>query len=144
MKKHTGSRLSWDEYFIEVAKAVSLRADCTRSSVGAVLVDPDHRIVGTGYNGAPPGAPGCLTGSCPRGRLSYEDLPPDSPYENCISIHAEKNAVLYALPEERKGTTLYVTRRPCVDCKEFILAERVTHVVWWSPEYGISSERLFE
>lgn len=136
--------MTWDEYFLQVAKAVSLRADCTRSSVGAVLVDDSHRIVASGYNGAPPGAPGCLSGACPRGRLSYEDLPAESSYSNCIAIHAERNAILYANPEERSGTTLYVTRRPCVDCKELLLVEGIVRVVWWSPEYGISSERMFE
>src|SRR5690606_13137912 len=53
------SRPSWDEYFLEIAEAVSARADCSRRKVGAVIVSSDRRIVGTGYNGAPAGQPGC-------------------------------------------------------------------------------------
>lgn len=137
-------RLDWDEYFLEVCKAVALRADCTRSKVGSVLVDRNHRVVGTGYNGAPSGSPGCLSGACPRGRLSYKELPAESNYGNCIAIHAERNAVIYALPEERSGTTLYVTRRPCVLCKELLLAEGVTRVVWLSQDNIKCTELLFE
>lgn len=62
------TRPTWDSYFLNVAQAVANRADCTRRMVGAVIVDPEHRVISTGYNGAPPGKPGCLSdGACPRG-----------------------------------------------------------------------------
>lgn len=66
----TGNRrLDWDDYYLRIADDVALRADCTRRKVGAVLVAKDNRIVSTGYNGSPPGKPGCLSdGACPRGR----------------------------------------------------------------------------
>jgi dCMP deaminase len=137
-------RLGWDEYFLEVATAISLRGDCTRSKVGAVLVDDNHRIIATGYNGVPPGVAGCLSGACPRGKLSYEELPPGNDYSNCIANHAEFNAILYASPEERSGTTLYITRRPCDGCKQLALAEHVTRVVWLTQQNEIASERMFE
>lgn len=61
-------RPNWNEYFLGIAKAVATRADCTRRKVGAVLVDRQSRIIGTGYNGAGSGALGCLSdGECPRG-----------------------------------------------------------------------------
>jgi dCMP deaminase len=90
-------RPGWDEYFLGIAEAVSRRADCTRRQVGAVIVDADHRIVSTGYNGAAAGKRGCLSGACPRGRLSYDELPHQAGgYDNCISLHAELNACVYA------------------------------------------------
>lgn len=63
-------RLNWVDYFLSIADAVAVRADCTRRSVGAVVVDARTKhIISTGYNGAPPGQPGCLSdGACPRGR----------------------------------------------------------------------------
>lgn len=137
-------RLGWDEYFLEISKAVSLRGDCTRSQVGAVLVSHSHRVISTGYNGTVPGNSGCLEGACPRGKLSYEELPPGSDYGNCIATHAERNAILYSDPDERSGTTLYVTRRPCVGCKELLLAVGVTRVVWLDADNNKCSETLFE
>lgn len=124
-----GGRPSWDEYFLGIAQAVSLRADCTRRRVGAVIV-VDGRIVSTGYNGAPAGAKGCLSdGACPRGKLTYEQQPANYGYNSCISIHAEGNALLYAYRDVR-GATLYCTDEPCVDCAKLIKGAGIKEVVW--------------
>lgn len=138
------TRLSWDRYFLELAKTASLRADCTRSRVGAVLIDSSHRVLSIGYNGAPSGAPGCLTSNaCPRGRLSYEELPSNNDYSSCIAIHAEVNAVLFANPEDREGSTLYITRRPCTDCHELILQEGILWIVWETPDGQLAREKQY-
>lgn len=122
-------RPSWDEYFLGIAKAVSLRADCTRRQVGAVIV-VGGRIVSTGYNGAPAGAPGCLSdGACPRGKLSVQEQPRDFGYGNCDAVHAEANAILYAYRDLR-GATLYCTDKPCVDCAKLIAGAGIKEVVW--------------
>lgn len=71
------SRLGWDDYYLGIADAVAVRADCTRRKVGAIVVK-DNSIISTGYNGAPPGEPGCLSdGACPRG-LHYKNMNYDS------------------------------------------------------------------
>lgn len=61
------ARPSWDEYGLALAQTVSLRADCQRRKVGVCILDKEHRLVSTGYNGAYPGGPSCLKGECPRG-----------------------------------------------------------------------------
>lgn len=71
-------RPSWDEWALGIAEAVATRADCTRRKVGAVILDKDHRIVSTGYNGSPPGGPSCLAGACPRGRHYELEDPPET------------------------------------------------------------------
>lgn len=45
------ARPDWDTYFLGVADAVAVRADCRRRQVGAVIVSEDRRIISTGYNG---------------------------------------------------------------------------------------------
>ena len=60
----TPQRPSWDDYFFEMARLVSTRATCPRASVGVVLVDGSHRVIATGYNGAPSGEPHCVDVGC--------------------------------------------------------------------------------
>lgn len=124
------ARLSWDEYFLNGARWAATRADCTRSMVGAILVNASHEVRGTGYNGAPPGVPGCASaGACPRGQLTAEQCAPNSDYSNCIAVHAEANAIRHTAPEELAGSTLYVTREPCPACWTLILAAGIYRVV---------------
>lgn len=126
------SRPSWDEWGLILAEAVSTRADCTRRKVGAVLMRPDHTIVSTGYNGAPSKGGSCLNGECPRGRKSYEDLPPESSYDRtgCIALHAEQNALFRASWDEMQGATLYITDAPCDGCKRMIAGTPIERVIW--------------
>uniref|UniRef100_A0AAU7GXB4 dCMP deaminase n=1 Tax=Streptomyces phage Kamino TaxID=3158857 RepID=A0AAU7GXB4_9CAUD len=110
-------------------------ADCTRSQVGCVILNKRKRILGVGYNGLPPGIPGCATaGNCPRGRLTRDECAPDSDYANCAADHAERNAIRDALdkgihPDELKGSTIYVTRKPCPACQTLITAVGIERVV---------------
>lgn len=127
-------RPTWDAWALILANAVSLRADCTRRQVGAVLLDSGHRVVATGYNGAPSGEKGCLTASaCPRGRMSTEAVEPGSSYDtgsgSCIALHAEQNVVIRASWDEMTGSTLYVTDRPCDGCWRMILGTPICRVV---------------
>ena len=117
-------RPGWDEYFLGIARAVAARSDCDRDKVGAVVVDSDRRIRSTGYNGAPPGRPGCSV--CPR-RLSGVESGSD--YSNCVAIHAEANALLYADRDDLPGSTLYVTREPCYACEKLIAATGIVRIV---------------
>lgn len=135
----TSLRPSWDEWGLELAKAVALRADCSRRKVGAVLMTPNHSIVATGYNGSPPGGPSCLLGNCPRGRMSKEEVPPydaanPSSYDQgpglCIALHAEQNVILRANWDLMEGSTLYVTDEPCAGCARMIKGTPIERVVF--------------
>lgn len=128
-------RISVDEWALGIAAAVARRADCTRRQVAAILLSPDRHILATGYNGAPSGVPGCLTaGACPRGQLTHEQLPPDSPYVgvpiSCIAIHAEENVLLRTSAEQRAGATMYVTHKPCPNCERILAGSGIAAVVW--------------
>lgn len=116
---------TWDEYFLNIARAVAQRSDCERDKVGAVVVGVDKRIRATGYNGAPSGQSGCS--SCPR---RSSDVAPGSCYSNCVAIHAELNALLFCDRQDLPGSTLYVTRSPCYACRKAIMATGVDWVVY--------------
>lgn len=123
-------RPGWDSYFLSGAAWVATRADCRRSLVGAVIVK-DHRIVATGYNGAPAGMPGCLDGHCPRGLLpaaaSGGDY--DAGMGRCISVHAEANAIVHANRADTLGSTIYITKPPCPTCTKLIAAAGIDRTV---------------
>lgn len=131
----------WDEYFLNIAHAVSLRAKCRRRSVGAVIVDNENRILSTGYAGFPSGLPDCLDGACPRGLSKKGEIPPDAPYENpntagyCPSIHAEMNAVHYARTN-LNNCIIYITDKPCPGCQKQLAAVGIIKAVW--PEGNIN------
>lgn len=116
-----------DEYYLGIAQAVAARGECTRRQVGAVIVR-DQTIVGTGYNGAPPGEPSCLDGACPRAASGAEA---GSGYaeSGCVAIHAETNAIIRAGRERCLGATLYVTSPCCVLCAPLVRAAGIARVV---------------
>ena len=125
-------RPSWDEWALGIAAAVAKRGDCVRSQVGAIALDEHHIIVGAGYNGAPSGAPGCLSdGACPRATSGVE---PGSSYDTgpgaCIALHAEQNLIRMADWRLLIRATLYVTREPCGGCWKLIYGARFRRVVW--------------
>lgn len=134
------SRPTWHAYFLTIAEAVATRADCTRRRVGAVIASRDHRIMATGYNGAPPRGPSCLKGECPRGRMSFEEVPHLSSYDtgagSCVALHAEQNAIMYASLEQRRGSTIYVTELPCDGCFRMLQGSGLDQVVYPHAESG--------
>jgi dCMP deaminase len=120
-------RQSWDEYFLGLASSASTRSNCSRRAVGAVIVRGRH-IQSTGYNGPPSGYGHCDGGACPRA-ASTVAAGADGNYDNCVAIHAEANALLFADADDRDGATLYTTAAPCFSCAKLIANSGVTEVV---------------
>lgn len=127
-------RPDFDTYFLGIAKAVAARGDCRRRQIGAVIVDREKRIAGTGYNGSPSGGPSCLKGECPRGLLTPEEVPHDSSYDTgpgiCHALHAEMNALLHTDRSRLAGATIYVTARPCDGCRKIIAGTKIERTVY--------------
>jgi len=47
--------ITWDNYFMSVARLSAMRSKDPRTQVGACIVSKDNRILSMGYNGAPNG-----------------------------------------------------------------------------------------
>ncbi len=114
-------RPSWDDYFMAMARIIATRSTCNRLRAGAVLVK-NHRIISTGYNGAPPHLPHC---DGPAGHLMEEG--------HCIrTVHGEENTILQAAAVggvTSEGATLYTTYSPCYHCAKKIIVAGVKRVV---------------
>lgn len=110
------NRISKDEYYLNIALAVSKRSTCLKRHYGCIIVK-DDRIVSTGYNGSPRGDINCCdVGACKRANAErYAD------YTLCESVHAEQNAIISASAEELKDATLYLT------CEQSNIQVRLMH-----------------
>jgi dCMP deaminase len=131
-------RISKEEYYLGIAKAVALRSPCLRRKYGAIIVKNDA-IVSTGYNGPARGSTNCEEVGCIKEILN---LPHYSGYDYCPAVHAEENAVINAA---RTGNsvidgTLYlygidvktnkpVAGMPCPRCKRVLINAGIKEVV---------------
>jgi dCMP deaminase len=125
MKKD--DRPTRDEMFMEVAYVLRKRSSCLRGKVGVVVVGED-RILASGYNGAPPGAPHCFEVGC----LVDENLH----VLGCQrAIHAEANAIAWAARHGARlmGATMYCTHGPCLKCAQLIIAAGIERLVYGVP-----------
>ena len=105
------TRVSKENYYLNIAQTVATRSTCLRKNYGAIIVKNDN-IVSTGYNGAPRGRKNCSDiGECMRDKLN---IPRGERYELCRAIHAEANAIIAASREEMIDSTLYMA---CIDAK---------------------------
>lgn len=101
MEEKTVNRPSIDEYYIEIAKAVSLRSTCLKKHYGAVVVK-NNEIVSTGYNNPPRGEAHCSECTkCNHGK----DI---STFIDCPAVHAEMNSLLSASRNEMLDADLYL------------------------------------
>jgi dCMP deaminase len=121
-------RKNWDEYFIGLLEPISERATCDRGRNAALIVR-GHRIITTGYVGAPCGLPHCDEVGHLMRRVVAED---DTISQHCIRTnHAEENAILqaarYGPPIE--GATLYAKMTPCYRCAMMIIQVGIKRVV---------------
>ena len=96
-------RPSKDEYYLDIALAVSRRSTCLKRHYGAVIVKDDV-IVATGYNGSPRGCVNC----CDIGECQRKDAERYSGYESCPAVHAEQNALLAVDRAHSQGATMYL------------------------------------
>ncbi|CAE6468018.1 unnamed protein product [Rhizoctonia solani] len=136
------TRPGWDDYFMLLASLASLRCNCMKRRVGAVLVR-NKRVVSTGqvnrlapspthtlcrYNGTPRGLLNCNQGGCKRCNGTAKS---GEAYDSCLCLHAEENALLEA-GRDRVGerSTLYCNTCPCLRCTIKIVQSGVTEVVY--------------
>jgi dCMP deaminase len=136
-------RPDWDEYFIKIAQVASMRSNCIKRKVGAVIVR-DKRIVSTGYNGTPRKTKNCNQGGCPRCNSLASS---GTRLEECLCSHAEENAITQAAyhgTSVRDGS-LYTTFAPCLMCSKMIINSGIIDVIF-NVDYPLNetSFHLFE
>ena len=135
--------ISWDEYFMAIAKLSSMRSKDPNTQVGACIVEEDNRILSIGYNGAPNG-------------FNDDEFPWDREGKNLETkypyvCHAEMNAILNyrGSRKDLEGSKIYVDLFPCNECAKIIIQSGIKEVIYLSDKYAnsennIASRRLFD
>ena len=121
MSKH---RVSWKDYFMNIAREVATRSTCDRKHVGAVIVR-EKTILSTGYNGSIKGLPHC------------DDVGCEMVDGHCVrTTHAEANAIVQAAKNgiQINQSEIYVTASPCYDCFKLI-ANAGINVIYYDEFY---------
>ena len=121
-------RPEWDEYFMNLAREVAKRSNCSRRKVGAIAVK-NKTIISTGYNGTPFGVTNCDDGGCPR---CTGETPPGQGYDTCLCVHAEQNAIALSARHgtSTEGAVIYSTLRPCFGCVQEMIQAGIGEVVY--------------
>ena len=129
MSEKRADVISWDEFFMRVAVAASMRSKDPNTQVGACIADTNHRILSVGYNGTP-------------SALTDDDFPwgvSDDPLmdKHSYVVHAEANAVLNyrGSLKDMGGATVYVTLFPCNECAKILAQVGIGEVVYLSDKY---------
>ncbi|MEG1141563.1 MAG: dCMP deaminase family protein [Clostridia bacterium] len=132
--------ISWDEYFMGIAKLSCERSKDPNTGVGACIVDTDHKIVSVGYNGMPIGidddlAPWNREGSNLETKYFYV-------------CHSELNAILNS-KRDLNGCIMYVSLFPCNECAKAIVQSGIKKVIYYEDKYKdqdifIASKKIFD
>lgn len=125
--------ISWDEFFMRVAVAASLRSKDPKTQVGACIADNNQRILSVGYNGTPD----------PLDDDSFPWAEPQDGEEDPLNdkhsyvIHAEANAILNyrGSLKDMEGATIYVTLFPCHECAKTLAQAGIGEVVYLDNKY---------
>lgn len=131
--------ISWDEYFMGVAKMSALRSKDPNTQVGACIVSVDNKILSMGYNGLPIG---CSDDDFPWAR---EGEPLNNKY--MYTAHSELNAILNYRGGSLDNAKMYVTLFPCNECAKAIIQAGIKTIVYDCDKYAetasvIASKRM--
>lgn len=122
--------ISWDEYFMAVAKLAAHRSKDPNSQVGACIVSQDNKILSLGYNGFPMG---CSDDEFPWARENADQNPLGTKY--FYVTHSELNAILNYRGGSLEGAKMYVTLFPCNECAKAIIQSGIRTVIFDSNKY---------
>lgn len=131
--------ISKEDFFMAAAMLAAKRSKDPSTQTGAVIVNPDNRIIATGYNGFPNGCKDDFA-------WNREGTFLESKY--AYVVHAEVNAVMNATSSTVDGR-MFCTLYPCNECAKVIIQAGIKEVIYYSDKYhdmdfSIAARMLFE
>lgn len=146
----TIGRTSWDRVWLEMAVSISGRSRCDKAKVGCVLVSEDNQMIAASYNGPAPKwkPPNIVAVSTYDGRQEIKASRPitdhcsdwcpraknpestDQSYSDCVSLHAEVNAIARADRSRMTNAKAYVSTSLCISCAKALVAAGVSRIIY--------------
>jgi len=108
-------RPDWDEYYLEIAFAVSKRSIDSQTKCGCVITNRKHQPLGFGYN------------SFVRD-IDDNVLPNVRPDKYPFMIHSELNAIFNCTSKPENGIA-YITAPPCPHCLQSLWQAGIREIV---------------
>lgn len=113
---------TWQEYFIDIAKAVSRRSKDPSRKVGSIITTKENIIIGTGYNGFK------------SGDVESPELW-ERPIKYTKVVHAEINAINFTINiNNYNELNIYCTTYPCINCMKEIIKTPIK-TIYYKEEY---------
>jgi dCMP deaminase len=109
---------NWDEYFLYIAMAASIKSKDEDCRVGAVIASPTNVLLSTGFNGLA------------RGVHDNKAVLKDQDEKLKVICHAEQNAILNAarVGVAVEGASIFVTKFPCLSCCNSIIQAGIKRI----------------
>ena len=143
INKQRKDYLSWDEYFMAIAKLSAMRSKDPSTQVGACIGGHDNRILSIGNNGAPNGY------DDKKFPWDREGGMLDTKY--AFVCHGEMNAILNyrGSRKDLENAKIYVDLFPCNECAKLIIQSGIKEVIYVCDKYKntdgvIASKRMMD
>jgi len=130
----------WNLRFLFLAKHVATWSKDPSTKVGAVIFDPENRVVSLGYNGLPMGL---NDGNIQDRERKYKTI-----------LHAEINAILFSTRSLKDCTIATWPFMPCSNCSSAIIQSGIKRCIFpraygdratrWADSFLIASEQFEE
>lgn len=116
---------NWDEYFLYMAMAASIKSKDPKCRVGAVIASPSNVVLSTGFNGLA------------RGVHDDKHILDDPDEKLRVVCHAEQNAILNAarVGIAIEGASIFVTKFPCLACCNAIIQAGIDRIYTHDARY---------
>lgn len=132
--------ISWEDYFMGIARLSALRSKDPKTQVGACIVK-NNKIVSVGYNGFPNY---CSDNEYPW----YSENNNPLEVKDLYVVHSELNAILNCNnKDDLIGSTIYVTLFPCNECTKAIIQSGIKEIVYLEDKDSIkqkASKRMLD
>ena len=110
----------------DLAHRIKFWSDCPQGRQHACIIAREGKyIIGTGYNGMPQHK------DCCENAMDCLNYSTEKMRDRCVAVHAEVNALQNTtFPEVSTFLVAYVTKKPCIICKDALRQAGIAIIYW--------------